>query len=95
MYIIFLRISAPKSELGPHLPGHKQWIDQGFADGVFLLVGSLQPPPGGCVIAYNLSREALEARLAQDPFVAHNLAQVEIQEVSPTKTIESLALLQT
>ena len=83
MFIVLLKFSDNKSNAGAYMDGHNQWIKQGFADGVFLLVGSLKPNLGGSVIAHNLSLSELQARVNLDPFVAENVVKAEILEIEP------------
>ena len=75
------------------MAGHNQWIASGLADGVFLLVGSLQPRLGGAVVAHNTTRKELEERLQADPFVAHGVVTFELFEVSPANSDPRLAFL--
>lgn len=93
MFIVLLKFSANKAMAGQLMEAHNAWIRRGFDDGVFLLTGSLQPGAGGMVIACNISREALEARLQEDPFVAEDVVAAEILEVSPGRADERLAFL--
>ena len=75
------------------MDGHNEWIKQGFKDGVFLLVGSLQPNLGGSVIAHNASLTELQERVNSDPFVAENIVSAEILEIDPKKADERLSFL--
>ena len=75
------------------MEGHKEWIGKGFADGVFLLVGSLQPNLGGSVVAHNTSLDELQNRVNEDPFVAENVVTAEILEITPSKADERLNFL--
>ncbi len=72
---------------------HNEWIKRGFEDGVFLLVGSLQPNLGGSVIAHNTSLLELHERVKEDPFVAENIVSSEILEIEPKKADERLNFL--
>ncbi len=94
MFIILLKFAANKANAGQFMDGHKAWIKQGFADGIFLMAGSLQPNQGGAVIAHNISREHLETRVSQDPFVAENVVSAEILEITPNMVDEKLKFLQ-
>lgn len=85
MFVIFLKF-ADKSRAAASLDAHKQWIAKGFDDGVFLTVGSLQPDAGGAILANGLDREALDKRIAEDPFVAEGVVRAEIYEVFPART---------
>jgi len=93
MFVVILRFSENKSQAGAFMEGHNQWIRKGFEDGIFLMVGSLQPGLGGSVIAHGVSREALEGRVSEDPFVAENIVTVEILEIEPKKADERLSFL--
>jgi uncharacterized protein YciI len=68
------------------MEGHKDWIKRGFDDGVFLLVGSIQPNLGGGIIAHNTSLSDLQKRVNDDPFAAENVVSAEILEITPSKT---------
>jgi len=58
-----------------------------------LLVGSLQPNLGGGIVAHATSRENLQARISEDPFVAHNVVTAEIVELTPARADERLGFL--
>ena len=93
MYIVLLRFSANKSQATAHMAGHREWLQKGIADGVFLLAGSIRPGLGGAILAAGPSPEALQARIDQDPFVVHDIVKAEIIDVDPNHTAEGLALL--
>jgi uncharacterized protein YciI len=75
------------------MEGHKEWIKRGFDDGVFLLVGSLQPNLGGGIMAHNSALSDLQNRVNEDPFVAENVVSAEILEITPSRTDERLKFL--
>ena len=93
MFVIFLRFAEHKSKAGELMNGHNQWLQKGFADGVFLLAGSLQPNLGGSVIAHNTSLSDLQERVNADPFVAENVVSAEIFEIDPKRTDDRLGFL--
>ncbi|MBT8440476.1 MAG: hypothetical protein KJO91_12160 [Gammaproteobacteria bacterium] len=93
MFVIFLKFSENKNKAGDYMDGHNQWIMQGFEEGVFLLVGSLQPDLGGSVIAHNVSLSELQERVNSDPFVTENVVEAEIYEIDPKKADERLSFL--
>jgi uncharacterized protein YciI len=92
MFVVLLKF-ADKSKAGAHMEGHKAWLQQGFDDGVFSLAGSLQPNLGGGIVAYNTTREALQARVNEDPFVVEGVVTAEILEITPARSDERLAFL--
>jgi uncharacterized protein YciI len=75
------------------MEGHKEWIKRGFDDGVFLLVGSLQPNLGGGIVAHNTSLSDLQSRVNGDPFVVENVVSAEILEITPSKADERLKFM--
>jgi len=93
MFIVFLKFSDNKSQAAEFMEGHNSWIKSGFDDGVFLLVGSLQPNAGGAIVAHNTSLADLQNRVYLDPFVAQNVVTAEIVEITPAKTDERLTFL--
>ena len=92
MFVVFLKF-ADKSKAAASMEAHNQWIAKGFDDGVFLTVGSLQPNAGGAILANGLDRDALDARLAEDPFVAEGVVTPETFEISPARTDPRLEFL--
>jgi uncharacterized protein YciI len=93
MFIVLLKFSTNKGQAGQYMEGHNEWIKRGFDDGVFLLVGGLQPSLGGGVVAHNTSLSDLQNRVNDDPFVAENVVSAEILEITLSKTDERLNFL--
>ena len=93
MFVISLKFSSNKGQAGQFMEGHKEWIKRGFDDGVFLLVGNLQPNQGGGIVAYNTSLAEIQSRVNADPFVAQNVVSAEILEISPSRADERLKFL--
>jgi uncharacterized protein YciI len=93
MFIVLLKFSDNKSQAGQFMEGHKEWIKRGFDDGVFLLTGSLQPNLGGGIVAHNTSLSDLQSRVNDDPFVAENVVQAEILEITPSNADARLNFL--
>jgi len=93
MFIVLLKFSDNKSQASEFMQDHNSWLKQGFDDGVFLMVGSLQPGLGGAIMANNTSLEDLENRINQDPFVAEDIVNAEILEITPAKADKRLQFL--
>jgi len=93
MFVVLLKFSANKGRADQFMAGHKAWIDRGIRDGVFLLVGSVQPNLGGAIMAHNTSLASLQDRVKEDPFVVERVVSSEILEVSPSRVDERLAFL--
>ena len=90
MFVVTLRFSANKAKAGQLMEGHKEWIKRGFDDGVFLLVGNLQPNLGGGIVAHNTSLPDLQGRVSADPFVMEDVVSAEILEITPSRADERL-----
>ena len=69
MFIVLLKFSDNQAKAGAFMDGHKSWIERGFTEGTFL--------------AHGMSRAALEAFVAEDPFVAEGVVAAEIHEIAP------------
>lgn len=90
MFLVFLRFSENKSRAGEFMGGHNAWLKQGFDDEIFILAGSLQPNQGGGIMAHNTTLEELQDRVNKDPFVANDVVQAEILEITPAKVDDRL-----
>ena len=93
MFIAFLRFSKNKSNAKEYMAAHKDWIQNGVDDEVFLFVGSIQPNLGGMIIAHNITRDAFEARIEEDPFVIHDVVSAEVLEVTASMVDPRLSFL--
>lgn len=85
MYVVLLRFGENRDKAAEFMGGHNAWLQRGFEEGVFLLAGSLQPGLGGAILARAGTRDALMARVDEDPFVAEKVVDVEILEISPKR----------
>jgi uncharacterized protein YciI len=93
MFVVLLKFADSKGKAAELMQAHNDWIKRGLDDGVFLLVGSLQPMAGGAIVACNTTLADLEARVSADPFVAQNVVKPEILEIAPSKADPRLAFL--
>ena len=93
MFVVLLKFSSNKGQAGQFMEGHKEWIKRGFDDGVFLLVGNLQPKLGGGIVAHNTSLSDLQSRVNADPFVTENVVTAEILEIAPSRADQRLQFL--
>jgi len=93
MFIVLLKFSDNKDKVSQFMEGHKEWLQRGFDDGVFLLAGSLQPNLGGGIVAHNTSLSGLQSRVNTDPFVAENVVKAEVLEINPSRADARLSFL--
>jgi uncharacterized protein YciI len=59
---------------------HMAFLERGYAAGHFLISGRKIPREGGIILALGESREAVEALVRDDPFVARGLAEARVIE---------------
>jgi uncharacterized protein YciI len=93
MFVTFLRFAKNRTAAPEFMAAHNDWIAQGFADGVFLCVGSLQPAAGGAILAHGESRDLYDARIAADPFVVQGVVTAETYEIDPKRAVPALDFL--
>lgn len=91
MHIIFLRFGPNRAMASQWMDGHKQWIQQGIDEGVFLMAGSLDAGQGGVVLATGLAPEEVERRVELDPFVVHGVVSAELHRVTPSRLADGMA----
>ena len=93
MHIVLLKFGPNRSQAAQWMVGHKEWIDKGINDGVFLLAGALENAQGGALLAIKLSKAEVTALVEEDPFVKHRVAEPEIISVAPSRMAIGLAEL--
>ena len=93
MYIAQLKFSANKAQAPELMTSHNEWIQRGFDEKVFLMVGSIQPNLGGAIMAHNCSLKEFEQRVSEDPFVQADVVTAEIIEITAAKTEPRLDFL--
>ena len=89
--VAVLTYVRPLEEVDAHLPSHVEWLKRGYSDGVFLASGRRVPRTGGVILARGEDRDAIEARLREDPFQRLGLAQVEIIPFEPSMAVDAFA----
>jgi len=93
MYVVLLKFAENRAKAPDFMDGHNAWLRDGFEAGVFLAAGSLQPGAGGGILAHDASREALQARIEADPFVAEGVVAAEVLEIALGRTDPRLDFL--
>jgi len=93
MFVVLLKFSANKAHAKQFMESHNAWIKRGLDEGVFLLVGSLQPNLGGAIVAHGVSLPELQGRAREDPFVEADVVRAELLEITPSRTDPRLAFL--
>jgi len=92
MFVISITYTKSASEIDALLTAHKQFLDEQYADGVFLMSGRKVPRTGGVIIADATDRTEVEAIVETDPFYIGGVAHYEIIEFVPSMTAEVLSV---
>jgi len=85
MFIVILHYVQPLAAIEAHLEEHRDFLDRNYAAGRFLASGPQVPRTGGVILVKGLSREELDAVLAEDPFYREQAASYQVIEFNPTK----------
>jgi uncharacterized protein YciI len=93
MFVVTLTYVAGLDQIDEAMKRHMAYIRRGYADGFFVVSGRQVPRVGGVIIAKGLERDALEARVAEDPFVSEGLAEATIVEFNASQTAPGLDAL--
>lgn len=91
MYIVELSYLKPLNAIEIQLEAHRSFLDEQYANEVFLASGPKNPRDGGVIlVSGRVSRAELDAILARDPFYQHGLAAYRITEFAPVKSHPTL-----
>jgi uncharacterized protein YciI len=83
LFIVTLNYRRPAGELDAHLDAHRGWLAAHTRSGRFIAAGPLAPKTGGLIVASCATRAELDALLADDPFVLHELVDVHVAACTP------------
>jgi uncharacterized protein YciI len=95
MHIVFLKFGPNRTQASHWMAQHNEWIQTGISDGTFLMAGSLEGGQGGAILAKGLTMEEIAERVAQDPFVIHQVVLPQIHSIAPSRMSEGFATLAT
>jgi uncharacterized protein YciI len=84
MFIVTLTYQRPLAEIDVLMRSHVTWLKRHYKSGLFIASGRQVPRRGGIILARSGDRAALEAAMADDPFVAHGAARFEVLEFTPS-----------
>jgi len=93
MFIVTFTYLKPVADVDALMPGHIEWLDKGYADGLFVASGRRIPRTGGVILARSGDEAGLLAFLAQDPFAIHGAARFDVVEFMATKTAPGAEVL--
>ena len=94
MFIISITYTKPMAEIDALLSAHRRYLNEQYANGLFLMSGRKVPRSGGVIIADAPNRADVEAVVQLDPFYAAGVAAYDIIEFVPSMAAEPFAIYQ-
>jgi uncharacterized protein YciI len=93
MFVIELIYKADLAEIDAAMRAHMAYLKKYYAAGQFLISGRKVPREGGIILALGESREQVEARVREDPFVSRGLADFRVIEFRESQRADSIDAL--
>jgi uncharacterized protein YciI len=84
MFIVILTYLKPLETVDEHLEDHRSYLKRLYAAKHLVCSGPLNPRTGGVLLVRDMSREALDALIDEDPFHRAGVARYEILSFRPT-----------
>jgi len=85
LFIVTSSYLRSKADIAAVTPRHREWLDQHYRSGLFLVSGRMVSGAGGVLLAKAESQGELEAVFAQDPFVLEGCAEYSYVAFTPVK----------
>jgi uncharacterized protein YciI len=82
-FVVLLHYTAPLNEVDAIRPAHLQHVERYARQGVFHAWARRDPPAGGVLLAAAPDRAALDAVVADDPYVRGRVARAEVVSFNP------------
>jgi uncharacterized protein YciI len=93
MFIVTLTYLKTLDDIDALMDAHVEWLRRHYASGLFIASGRRVPRTGGVILARSGDRAALDRALADDPFVTHHAASLEVIEFAPSMTAPGAEVL--
>ena len=83
IFVVSTTYTKSLEEVGKFRKDHFKFIQKYIDAEKFIAGGRQNPPIGGLILAYNVTRKELEEILKEDPYYKNNLIETEITEFMP------------
>ncbi len=80
MFLLLGRYLKPVDEVDVYLDAHRAWVREHAELGVFIAAGREVPLQGGLLVTVGVTREAVNAIIAKDPFIMGGVAEYDVRE---------------
>jgi uncharacterized protein YciI len=85
LFIVTSSHLKPKAEIAEVTARHREWLDQHYRSGLFLVSGRMVSGAGGVILAQAETQTQLEQVFAQDPFVLEGCSEYTYMAFTPAK----------
>ena len=89
IHIINLDYLVEESEVAKVRPAHRDFLDIGYSNGIFLASGPKVPKTGGVILALG-NIETIKEFIKNDPFYIHKIASYTFQTFDAVKYADIL-----
>lgn len=89
MFIFNLTYIKPISEVEKFLPAHISYLEEHYRTRKFICSGRKVPRTGGIILCNCTTKQEAEQIAKQDIFFKEKIAQYEIVEFEPSKSLDS------
>lgn len=87
LHAVTLTYRCPEEKLAAWLDAHKQWLVKGIKQGEILFAGPLDSHAGGFILFHG-DKDQVNRSLKEDPFVEHQLVDVDMVSVEPALGVQ-------
>lgn len=85
LFIVTSSYLKSRDEIAAVTPQHREWLDQHYRSGVFLVSGRMVSELGGVILAKCETQTELEKVFAEDPFVLSGCSEYTYEAFIPVK----------
>jgi uncharacterized protein YciI len=87
MFVLISRYLKPLDTVDAWLPEHRAFLDRHYSAHHVLTSGPQSPRNGGVIVTHDITREQVDAMLAEDPFVREGVAEYQVIEFKPSRPV--------
>lgn len=93
IFVVILRYLASEEKVDEYRAAHVEHLREFYANGKLLISGKQKPGFGGIIIARGKNRDEVEQIMRLDPFCANKVAEYQIFEFTPARSVKELEFL--
>jgi uncharacterized protein YciI len=84
MFLLISRYLKPLEDVDRWVGEHRAYLAGHYEAGNLLVSGPQEPRTGGVIVTKDITREQVDAILANDPFVREGISEYQVIEFNPT-----------